>query len=64
MSAGGQHGCWFAAAFLPHVVLFRLLSDIGSAIIHLVSRRAILETLIFEIPAAVKGTVGRLTRIG
>ena len=44
--------------------LFRLLSGIGSAIICVVSRKAILETLIFEIPAAVKGAAGWLARIG
>ena len=44
--------------------LFRLLSGIGSAIIRVVSRKAILETLIFEIPAAVKGAAGWLARIG
>ena len=43
---------------------FRLLLGGGSAIIWLVSRKAFLGTLIFDIPAAVKGTAGRLTRIG
>ena len=43
---------------------FWLLSETGSAIICVVSRRAILETLIFEIPAAVKGAAGWLARIG
>ena len=43
---------------------FRLLLGGEGAIIWLVSRKAILETLIFEIPAAVTGAAGWLTRIG
>ena len=63
MVMGGRHGsrfvstfCWFCA--------FRLRSGRESAIIQLVSRKAILETLIFEISAAVKGAAGWLARIG
>ena len=43
---------------------FRLLLGGGSAIIRPVSRKEILETLIFDIPAAVKGAAGWLARIG
>ena len=47
-----------------HLCFLRLLSGIGSAIICFVSRRAILWSMIFDIPAVVKGTAGWFTRIG
>ena len=71
----GRHGCAIGGLGLAQgkanpppkgfaLCSFRLLSDAGSAIIRLVSRKEILETLIFDIPAAVKGAAGWLARIG
>ena len=45
-------------------LLFRLLLGGGSAIIRPISRKEILGTLIFDIPAVVKGAAGWLARIG